>query len=82
MKRIICWLIGHNWFVFWSNEIRFQKGMETFRYKCCTRCPKTKRFDIQKAEKPLPSIDCGQKVKWVNYSFTQQSNNQSHNNRD
>ena len=70
MKTLICWLIGHNWFIFWPEEIRFQRGMETFRYKCCTRCSKTKRFDIQKTEKPLPPIDCNQKVKWINYYET------------
>jgi len=67
MKKIICWLIGHNWFSFWSDEIRFQKDMETFRYKCCIRCLKIKKFDIQKAKKPLPPINCNQKIRWINY---------------
>ena len=67
MKRILCWLFGHKWVVYWPKEIRFQKGMETFRQKCCTRCPKTVRFDVQKAEKPLPPIDPNQGSVWHNY---------------
>ncbi|KKN41758.1 hypothetical protein LCGC14_0719990 [marine sediment metagenome] len=67
MNKIICWLFGHKWFVCWPDEIRYQEGMETFRQKSCIRCPKTVRFDIQRAKSPLPPIDCNQEFKWVNY---------------
>ena len=74
MKKIICWLIGHDWFIVWSAVFRFQEGMETFRQKICLRCGKIIKFDIQKAEKPLPPIDCGQKINWKNYYTSTKGN--------
>ncbi len=67
MKLILCWLLGHNWFVCGGNGVRFQRGMETFNYKYCTRCGKTVKFDIRKAEKPLSPINLDQEIDWANW---------------
>ena len=65
MKLILCWLLGHHWFICGGNGVFFQKGMKIFNYKYCTRCLKTVEFDIHKAKKPLSPIALDQEIDWV-----------------
>ena len=76
IKRIICAIWGHNWS---TTKFVYQKGMETFSYKFCIRCPKTTRYNIRKATRPLPPIDCNQSTKWKNWCGICSNNNKTHN---